>query len=268
VHTTAGPFDITTVSTVHATFINEKLPTGAFPGPGGGMRPKFAFRLFEQASASYRVADVSGAVDAAFSARPGLRCQALGACGTSGDVQMTIPRVGGRLVFAGGRYVRHRVSDRRAVADLLSGRLHASAEPYRLALLAKIQGTESGAGLPTCTDTSTTPLAGLVPGRGSLVQLDPRRYVVDPFNSGDEFRTRCAGPSASDIVPSPALATGSIPLRDVGDGQLTLVLRAGGSSDGPVYAVHRSGAITIRLALAHESGRTVRIRVYRGQGHR
>jgi hypothetical protein len=155
------------------------------------------------------------------------------------------------------------VSDRRAIADLLAGRLRASVEPYGLTLATKLVGTEAGPGIPTCSDTE--------PGAPTVLGLAPRgRLLLDPpnpgpFGAGDALRTRCAGPDDNELEAMPALAVGSISARDAGNRQLTVVLHAKGSSTGSVYTVRRSGAITIRLALALESGRTVPARVYAGR---
>jgi hypothetical protein len=258
-----GPFDVTAIPNIHVTFSHQGISSGTSSGSPAGSPPTRQ-QLLEQASLSYRVTSITGALDTSFSARPGFACQPLGACGTSGHVDVTMTGASGRLVFTGSRLVKHRVSDRQAVADLVSGRIRAAVEPYGLTLATALAGTDAGPGIPTCSDTE--------PGGPSALSLAPGgRLLLDPagfggFGAGDALRTRCAGPSDGDLESKPALAVGSINVRDAGRRQLTLVLRAGGSSAGSVYAVRRTGAITTRLVLAKESGSTVSERVSEGPG--
>jgi hypothetical protein len=225
--------------------------------------PKRRFRLLEVAQIGYRITGIRGSLATSFTARPGLACVSLGACGTSGELKLTLGRGGRLLTFVGERFVKHRVGAKRAVADLLSGRLHLSDDSYGLGLSGNLSGAVLGAGLPACRDSvsaRSVDLSSRTRGAIDRFSLDPPSDLLSVFSSSDPLRTRCPGPGADDILRPGSLATGALALTNVGGRRLELVLHSGGRFGGRAYAGTRSGTITIDLARAKTSGRTERVR--------
>jgi hypothetical protein len=272
----AGPFIVTAISTMrtvvlHGSGVTISGGSGSSTGTGtsvsitAGTKPVPIPRevLQEYAHVVYRAEASSGELTTQFSGLPAPVCAPLGACGTSGTLSgaLSAGGAGGTISFYGTRIVKHRVGARAALADLRAGRLEIYASPYPLAvhdavseLLQRPDGT-------TCTDQTDTKLVVGAPF------VPPRRGVVlslgfnGPFGLGsfDPLRTRCPGPSSTDVLGSSAMATATVPGRAPGAGQMTLTFRHPGAFTSSGYSGMRGGAATISLVLVRAGGGTNRV---------
>lgn len=271
---TAGPFAVTVISGVHAVI----GPGGGGglggllfgPGPGGSGGPvKTHPALVEHARVTYRVIGFSGAMTADFAGLAAPQCEPVGACGVSGRlVQSFATR--GSVTFLGARIVTRHFGRDRAVADMRHGDMvlfdSLGARPVRETV--RETSTQTG-GLPCVTASSVLVGAGQAGqprrGRDDLVLADDGGDFE--LAGADAFRTSCPGPSAQDILgpKGGALATATVPARELGARRLSITFRGGGGFAGSSYAGHRSGAVVLSLALVGSGGGTRRVRMASGE---
>ncbi len=269
-HFGAGPFAVTVISHIRALVSNDfgvgpgvpSAPNGGPPATKGGPPPpKRRPRLEEEAGVQYRVVGVSGALGAAFSGIGEPACQPYGTCDTTGSLSVSVSASHQTLTFFGSRIVGHRVGEVRALEDLRAGRLNVADTSFGLRLGDRVTGRLRWPDGSTCADTVTAaeaPIQSGVKGHADLFKL--AAGSEDFFPGADPLRSRCPGPSSSELVGDGALATGSVPFRDFGAIRLTLRLSASGSFRAPEYQGARLGAIVLTLARARVNGGT-------GAGH-
>lgn len=119
----AGPFSGLMVSSLRL----RPAPSGggsstSSSGVSGPATPTHHI-LLEQVTLHYRVASLPGAVDAGFSGEPDPFCAALGSCGTSGSVALSVGDFRHTIAVTATRVVPKRLGARQILADLRRGRL-------------------------------------------------------------------------------------------------------------------------------------------------
>jgi hypothetical protein len=262
----AGPFKVTVASTLRAVSVRDSFPTPP-PGPGNQKVPPHHTVLVENARVAYRVSSVVGSLSASFTARQGLICQQLDVCGGDGGLTVAPTAPVPPVTFYGSRVVHHSVGRHQAVADLFAGRLPVEAAPFDGALRARVTGSFGISASSPCEDVVDHQVIGVDShgGRHALaIVLDPNPSSL--FAEDDPLRTRCPGPTGAELLGRHALASGSVPLVEVGARQITLVLRAsGGFADGG-FAGTRGGAVTVTLTRGKATGKTRTMTIYRGEG--
>jgi hypothetical protein len=260
----AGPFDVTVTSHIRALIERDHFGIGV-GGVSSGHAPKLHRRLQEDAEVDYRVVDVSGALDASFSGVEDPACEPLGTCGNTGSLTDSLSAAHQRLAFFGSRTISHRVGERTALSDLRAGRLNVFDTSFGLQLRERVTGTLHWADGSTCADTVTGPAAPVqshVTARADVFQFAPHAEYF--FPGADPLRSRCPGPSGSEIGAGHALAAGSVPLHDLGAARLTLRLGGSGTFSAAEYRGAHSGAIVLTLARSRMSGRTSTVRLAAG----
>jgi hypothetical protein len=267
----AGPFEVTVVSTIHARFVSASSGLFAPPPPtirSGPAPPKFKPALQEFAEADYRIAAITGGLGATFSSLADPLCEPLGACGTAGELRLTLIARRQKLDFYGSRIVARRVARAEVLSDLRAGRLRLSDNGYSLRLGGELTGTLTGADGLSCSDRLALPTTGLSSAATRLVdrlKLDPRNLSGSSFGlSADPLRTHCAGPGTSDILRSGALATASVAADEIGAPRLTISLSASGPFTGSAYQGARGGSIVLTLFRVRVVGATRRVRIIGG----
>lgn len=267
----AGPFAVTVISKLRVLVTRQSA--GEFgPPPGVGSPrptsfPKPRRVLAEEATVSYRIADITGAIVDSFTGLPTPLCDPLAACGTSGSERTTLSRLAQTLQFTGERIVKHRMSRARALADLLGGRLSLSDNSYALDPIGTLTGSLSGPGSARCVDAITSPSLGFVSNptrRGDELALDPNGFE-DLMPGADPLRTRCPGPGSNTIIGAGAVASGSVQSSELDLPRIRLVVTNPGRFTGIAYTGTRSGAIVFTLVRMKVTAGTVRTRAIEGQ---
>ena len=208
----------------------------------------------------YRIAGVSGALVTDFRGLPAPACRALGACGTSGTSSYALRGVSGRIdVLAGGRIARggRRPSVRTALSRLRRGVLAAYADSRLWHARASVNQTStSPAG--ACADGLFTepPVLDFRTKRSALVLL---LRSNDLGSLADTIRTRCPGPSQTDVLQEGSLAYGTVPLSAVGARALQVRTGSRRTFARNGYEGARQGELRLDLEL-------VRSRVYTSRG--
>jgi hypothetical protein len=264
----AGPFAVTVISSLRAIShgraisITSSGSTGVIR-VGGPPRPGHRRVLEEHAEVVYRVAGVSGALTTTFSGVPAPLCDPLGACGSTGTLSESLA-ARGTVTFSGSRSVTRRVGTLAALADLGAGRLAVNVNATALRrTLSETLAWPSGT---TCTDANTQ-MASLIdfpgPSEGlTLVPGNPRTGpgVVDPL------RTRCPGPSGTDVLGiaqlATPLATGAVPTTAIGAHTMTVPLASHATFLSDDYAGARAGSLVLSLVAVRASGGTSSVPAY------
>jgi hypothetical protein len=99
-------------------------------------------------------------------------------------------------------------------------------------------------GTAGCRDTAPGPAIGieLVPGRGS-VRLEPSAYAREP----DSMRSRCPGPTHTDVLGDKASAGGMVAPGELLRPRVTLRLTGGGTFAGKGYGGRHATTIVAEL---------------------
>jgi hypothetical protein len=253
----AGPYLVTLRSTLVLvpSSTGSSLSTSVSGGPTG---PARAHRqLVEQIDLRYRLAAFTGALQARFTAAAPPLCNALGACGTSGTVSLSLTPGGRELSLQGSRFVRHRRSRAAVLADLRSGRLSVYGQgTVPVTVSETIRGTD---GSVDCTDTRTGSL---------LLQLsgpNPRGLqLIDA--QGAILRTYCPGPANADLLPGfgpfsgsgpGTVASGSLSAATLARPQTSVSLSRASRFSGPAFSGSWSGSLTLPLSLVSLRADTV-----------
>ncbi len=265
----AGPFAVTVVSTIRALFVSGSSgffgpsPPTVIPGPAPP-QPKPALQEF--AEVEYRIAGITGGLGATFSSLADPLCEPLGACGTAGELRLTLIARRQKLDFYGSRIVGRRVARAQVLTDLRAGRLHLSDNAYAIRLGGELTGTLTGADGLSCSDRLARPPTGLSSTATRLadrLEFDPRSSSGSPFGlSADPLRTHCAGPGTRDILPGAALATASVAVHDIGAPRLTIALSASGQFTGSAYQGARGGSIVLTLVRVRILTAMRKIRIF------
>jgi hypothetical protein len=210
---------------------------------------------------TYRIERVSGQVvtEVRGLADPDL-CGPLDACGLMGTVTTAPSASSGTVdVSALASASTSRAELRRAVG-LKSGRRPRGVERYGIGFWEHDAGTTTAAlardgdAEAGCSDAEPLGSYGafVLSFHGGRVEA---RYG-DGLNSSieDPLRGRCPGPTLTDVTGSGALATGTVPLRDLGRRHLTLRLRTGRSysTDGYSGVTRPDVTIVLRRVRVHE----------------
>jgi hypothetical protein len=256
----AGPFSGEVVSTVRvalgrARAARDDLSPEVLRAPRslGGKRRYWLLDL------QYRIAGVSGAIVTDFHGSPDAACRALGACGANGSSSYALKGVSGRIdVLAGGRlpHGRARPSFAAALRRLQAGKLSVYGQSRLWHARATVSESVSSPGR-SCADSLFTepPVVDSRRAAGGLVLL----LRSDDLSSlADALRTRCPGPSQSDVLGGASLAHGLIPAAELGAGTLRVkaASRRAFASNG--YAGSRSGEFLLDLELVKSGVRVVR----------
>ena len=233
---TGGPFQVTVFSSVHAhiTFGSgggtPPFGGGSFTGVGQGAtqpaKPRSA--LEESATVVYRMTGLDGALTTGFAGLAPPQCAPLGACGANGRlVQSFATR--GTLSFSGTRIVRRRVGPSAALADLRRGRLRLFDTFPVSSIRVTTHETISESHGVACNDTSTMRLGSAsdrAHGTTDELLLSPNPGEF-PAGALDPFRTRCPGPSASDILVRNGrpMAAATVTAGELGDPRLSIIFQ-------------------------------------------
>jgi hypothetical protein len=253
----AGPFSGEVISTVRAALGRSRvIRSDQFPEilrvPRGDRRRTRFWVLDLQ----YRIRGVSGALVTDFHGLPDPACRALGACGASGRSSYSLKGVSGRIDVFGGRRLRsghRRPAVRAALRQMRRGALPVYADSRLFHARAAVSETVTAPGA-ACTDSMFTKppfIDARSTGRSVVLLL----RSSEPGPPGDTLRTRCPGPSQSDVLGRASLAHGRIPLAGLGGKGLDVSVGSGRTFSRNGYAGSRQGALALRLEL-------VRSRVY------
>lgn len=257
----AGPFSGEVISTVKVSLGRAQVVRDDFspdvlrlPLRPGERRRYWVLDL------EYRIAGLTGALVTDFRGIPDPACQALGACGTSGTSSYTLKDVSGRIhVLSGGRVRRghRRPNVRAALRRLRRGALSA----YVDSRLSRARATVSESvtsPVASCSDSlfAEPPVVDSRSTRKGLVLLLRPDDLGSP---SDTLRTRCPGPSQSDVLGDGSLAHGSIAFGSLGERALHVAAGAARTFARNGYAGSRRGRLELELEL-------VKSRVYVGSG--
>jgi hypothetical protein len=207
----------------------------------------------------YRIANVSGALVTDFRGVPDPACRALGACGTNGTSSYALKGVSGRIdVLAAGRLRRgrHRPSVRTALRRLHRGALpvYAQSRLWRARATVTESVSSSGAG---CVDSLFTE-PPVVDARSTDDRLVLLLRSDDLGSPSDTLRTRCPGPSQSDVLGGASLAHGSIAFAGLGANTVQVAATSMRAFSRNGYAGSRRGQLRIDLELDDSRVRVVR----------
>jgi hypothetical protein len=273
-----GPFEITTRSTLRALIsYGKSTPAGLagdlFSSVGGfsgtvpvpGRPPRTRLVLQESAMVAYRVRAIQGSIATTFSGLPAPECVPLGACGDSGRLTASLSGAGG-LVFSGSRIVPRRVSPARALADLRSGRMRLAGGFGMTPMRETVSESLVQADGSTCTDNASDGEFALVPAEldhHDSLQVESASTGIGP----DPLRTRCPGPSTTDVLGSSSarVASGAFSPSEIGARQLSLTVSASGSFTGLSWSGSRSGTITLTMTRVRLHAGTRRVHELIGQ---
>ncbi|HTU98181.1 MAG TPA: hypothetical protein VMF14_20185 [Solirubrobacteraceae bacterium] len=273
ISTIAGPFAVTAVSGVRVNIRPgtesgdarggiDHAPaataaTAATPATAKSAAPRSA--LVEHAAVTYRITAVTGALTTQFAAAAPPACDPLGACGARGRVVQSLT-THGSVTFRGQRGVTRSVGRRRALADLREGTMTISDTFGALLVQGTVAETTTQTGGLRCHDTSSILLPLASAGRSSPGTDRVTLPGGEPFEPllGDPFRTRCAGPAASDVLSPNSLTMAAATVRagELGQRRLTITFRTRRTFRGSVFSGRRSGAVTLALTRERSQGGT------------
>jgi hypothetical protein len=253
----AGPFSGEVISTVRIALGRAQVVRNRFsPGilrvpPGHGGRTRYSVLDLQ-----YRITDVAGALVTDFHGLPDPACGALGACGTNGSSSYTLKGVSGRIDMTAVRRLR-RGQRRPGLGSELRALRGGSLLPYAESRLWHARATvaesvTSPAG--SCSDSLFTE-PPIIDSRSTRKQLVLLVRSGDIGSLGDTLRTRCPGPSQSDVLRRGSLAHGGIALAAVGGKTIQVSLGSTLSFSKNGYAGSRHGQLQLQLEL-------VRTRIY------
>jgi hypothetical protein len=248
------------VSTVRVAFgrartARDDLSPEVLRGP----RPPGGKRRFWLLDLQYRIAGVSGAIVTDFHGIPDAACLALGACGANGTSSYALKGVSGRLdVLAGGRLRRGRTrpSTAAALRRLQAGKLSVYAQSRLSHARATVSESLSSPG-GSCADALFTE-PPVIDSRGAAGGLVLLLRSDDLSSLADTLRTRCPGPSQSDVLGGASLAYGTIPTAELGAGTLRVKAASKRAFARNGYAGSRSGELLLDLELVKSTVRVVR----------
>jgi hypothetical protein len=247
----AGPFTGEVVSTVRlalgrAHTVRDRFLPGIVRVPSGrGGRTRYSVLDLR-----YRIAEVAGALVTDFHGLPDPACGALGACGTTGSSSYTLKGVSGRVDVTGVRRLR-RGQRRPSVGAELRALRKGSLPVYADSRLWKARATVServtSPGV-SCSDSLFTE-PPIVESRSTRKELILLVRSGDLGDLGDTLRTRCPGPSQSDVLRRGSLAHGGIAVGAVGGKALQVPLASARAFSRNGYAGSRHGQLDLRLEL-------------------
>jgi hypothetical protein len=247
----AGPFSGEVISTVKVALGQARVVRGdASPDilrlPLRGGTPQRYWVLALQ----YRIAGFAGALVTDFRGIPDPACQALGACGATGSSSYSLKDVSGRVdVLAGGRLRRgrNRPKMRSALRMLHRGRLSAYADSRLWRARATVSETVASSD-SSCSDSlfAEPPIVDSRSSRKGLVLLLRSDDLGSP---SDTLRTRCPGPSQSDVLGDSSLAHGAIPFGALGAPRIHVTAGADRMFAKNGYTGARHGRLELDLEL-------------------
>jgi hypothetical protein len=256
----AGPFSGEVVSTVRVALGRARVVRADFSPDvlrlPRGVGPERRFWVLDL---RYRIAGVSGALVTDFRGLPDPGCRALGACGATGTSSYALKGVSGRIdVLAGGtlRGGRHRPSVHAALHGLRRGALAVYAQSRLWRARATVNETVSSA-FASCSD-SLFAEPPVVDSRGTDAALVLLLRSDDLGSLGDTVRTRCPGPSQSDVLGGGSLAHGSIPFEQLGARALQVTAASTRAFARNGYSGARRGQVRLDLELVKSSVNVVR----------
>lgn len=260
---TAGPFSGVLISTVVVRpdtrdSGQQYTATGSTPGPAVSV-PRV---LVERATVRLRLTGPGGSLQSSFSGSPPPPCVPVDSCGASGTLSLGVSGFSRTLVISGYQNVRKRVGSRKALADLRTGRLDVSgtafAAPVR-GTLAEVLARPGGG----CRSARSEQLRLVIDQLLTGDSTDSLAVALGSDQASDPLRTHCPGPSEVDIVsnnqdlaPQQLLDPATIPLRALGQRQLTITLRAPGRFSSTGYTGASAGGLRLTLTPLSARGGT------------
>ncbi len=253
----AGPFSGEVTSTVKVSLGRAQPVRHAFSPEilriRAGRREQKRYWVLE---VRYRVAGASGSLVTDFRGVPDPACRALGACGSSGTSSYTLRGVSGRIDMIAGRRLRRgqkRPSVAAALRALRRGSLAVYADSRLWHARATVTERVTAPGV-SCSDSLFTepPVMDSRSTRKDVVLL---LRAGDLGSVADSLRTRCPGPSQSDVLKRGSLAHGSIAREALGSETLPVTLGSTRAFSRSGYVGSRHGQLQLQLGL-------VRSRVY------
>jgi hypothetical protein len=214
--------------------------------------------LLEQVTLAYKLTSLPGALDVAFAGEPDPFCEALGSCGTSGSLVLSLSGLDRTVSITASRVVGRRVGARQALADLRRGRLR-----FEPGVSAPTPGSPTAQVIETFQAPDGSRCADTTAANGALLSFDAapggRGLLATLIDStaGGLVRTHCPGPADSDVFGSSpgnpfgggGVASGPIAPAALASGQIVVSLANPGSFTGVGYAGTRSGAIPLSLSF-------------------
>jgi hypothetical protein len=223
--------------------------------------PRLRRVTFLAIALTFRIAPAAGALSTTFSGAPDPFCRALDSCGSSGQVGYAFPTRGGRvgLRLASVLHGPAPVGLRAALAQVLRGHHYA----YGDAQLKPARGITTTEritqGALTCSDIQPATLAAFD------VHVGARHVAFDlsssDYESVDNLRTRCPGPSERDRFPRGVLARGGLPLTAMLSPRPRAVLRGGGLFSTGGYTGSTRGGVVLDMHRIRARVRAITVRV-------
>jgi hypothetical protein len=260
----AGPFEVNVSSTMQALFAPEE----AADVESARRAPEPRRELEAYADVDYRMTGLHGHFSIPFAGTQPPGCEPVSSCGASGALTMALRGRDQALSFSGSQIVKHRIGSTAALAGLRSGSVPGSDGYGPLTLTGSVTGTFIAPGVDSCTNTVMgvpDELSSIFAARRDVLSFYAGPGAEPPLGLEDPLRTECPGPSSPEMLGNGALATGAIPLAELGARRLQVVLRSGGAFTSATYTGSRSGSITFTLIRTAEHGGTRSIRAIPGE---
>jgi len=262
---TAGPFIGTAVSTMVLRTAPASGVSSGFgssgsstAGPGPTHRA-----LLEHVDLRYRVSILPSSLETTFAGAADPLCEALDSCQTKGSIGLSVARAPTTVTLTASRVVRTRVSARRALEDLRSGRLTFE-YPALVPIPATVTEAVMGSSGPACSET--LPVSGIQVAFGPLTGPPIAHTLSLSLQNAnqpnvDVFRTHCPGSAESDMIGgSGALAAGSLAPSKLLAQTNEVVLTNHGAFTGLGYTGDRAGAVKLLMSLTHVAAGTRTVR--------
>lgn len=250
----AGDFTVAVESTVRVRLGRARLRRERESPPPrrpGRRRPS---RRIGLVTLRYAVERIEGALVTDFRGLRGFACAPLDACGLAGINRVSFGDTRGELEL---QTVTRRLRGRRpAVADVLSDLRRGRLRPSGVAMLqgvARIEASVTRDGAAACRDERLSP----DPVLEFLPEPDGLQVALAPARPDDLSRTRCPGPTLSDLGRPSGSPGGLVDAAQLAEPEIRLVVRPRASfADGP-YAATLGGEVAIVLRRVAIRTRTV-----------
>jgi hypothetical protein len=213
--------------------------------------------------ATFVVRPAGGTLVTTSTGGPAPACRLLDACGLTGRHELALlsgppgaPTSFSLFAEGDARAVRGRTVAA-ALRALAAGRLDGSSGGGASSLHATTRSEAGRPGGPTCRDARTVAAPMLV----AQVEGEDLRLAMGGERTdevGDVMRTRCPGPTRTDVADVLPLATGTVPLAALSAATVDARLAPGAPApEGGPFALERSGALALTLHRRSARVRTV-----------
>jgi hypothetical protein len=270
----AGPFRGELISTIlMRPDRSESSSSGGGPSFIGHPPPR---RLVEFVDLRYTVSNGPGMLDTTFAGTTAPSCEELDSCGVRGSLTASLMPYHETLRIVAARVIKHRVGDRRAIADFRDGRLplYEAVPLFDGRIRLRISETLTRNAAPGCSDSV---VVGGRPIQGLYLTFDSpfRAAIAAELGVATDgpggttpgiLRTHCPGPSILDAVaptqlePS-SVARGLIEPRQLLEHQFSVLLAIRGRRfHGLGYSGAAGGHLGLTMSLSKVRAGTERLR--------